>query len=234
MEKVIVGKNISKTYHMGEVEVKALDGIDFEIYSGEFLVVLGPSGSGKSTLINIIGGMDSVSGGEIYYKDRSLHNADEKQLTTYRRDAVGFVFQFYNLMPNLTAYENVKLSTEIATNPFKVDEILKAIELYDRKEHFPSQMSGGQQQRVAIARAIAKNPDILLCDEPTGALDITTGMQVLKTLIKFNKEYKKTVIIITHNASIAGIGNRVFHIKDGKIDKIIHNENPIEPEQVSW
>ncbi|WP_179631885.1 ABC transporter ATP-binding protein [Clostridium peptidivorans] len=234
LEAILKGKDIKKVYHMGEVEVRALDGIDFEIYNGEFLVVLGPSGSGKSTLLNMIGGMDKVSSGELYYKDKELHKANEKGLTIYRREAVGFVFQFYNLMPNLTAEENVKLSAELSKDPLNSKEMLKDVGLLDRLNHFPAQMSGGEQQRVAIARALAKNPDILLCDEPTGALDGKTGLMVLKLLRSFNKKYGKTVIIITHNSDIAKTADRVFYIKDGKLVNIIVNEKPLSPEEVSW
>ncbi len=234
MNVVLSAKNLSKYYQMGEVRVDALRGVDFEIYEGEFIVVLGPSGSGKSTMINLIGGMDTASAGEIYYKEVPLHTASESSLTQYRRNAVGFVFQFYNLMPNLTAYENVQLSVEIAKNPLDVKDVLEQVGLSDRSEHFPAQLSGGQQQRVAIARAVAKNPEILLCDEPTGALDFSTGIQVLKLLKEFNIKYKKTVIIITHNAGIADIADRVFYIRDGKLQKIKTNEKPLSPEEVSW
>lgn len=234
MKQILMAKGLSKYYEMGEVKVKALEKVDFEIYSGEFIVVLGPSGSGKSTMLNMIGGMDKCTTGEIYYKESPLHNASEKELTNYRRDAIGFVFQFYNLIPNLTCYENVKLSVEISKNPLSIDDVLKEVELSDRAGHFPSQLSGGQQQRVAIARAIVKNPEILLCDEPTGALDFETGLQVLKLLKKFNKNYKKTVIIITHNEGIGAIADRVFHVRDGKINKIVKNENPLSPEEVGW
>lgn len=234
MEILLKGKNISKDYKMGEVTVHALKNASFEIYDGEFIVVLGPSGSGKSTLLNIIGGMDKPTSGELFYENMPLHNADERSLTQYRRDAVGFVFQFYNLIPNLTAQENINLSVEIAKNPLKVEDVLKEIDLYDRKNHFPSQLSGGQQQRVAIARAIAKNPKILLCDEPTGALDLATGIQVLKLLKRFNEVHKKTVIIITHNTEISQIAHRVFYIIDGKIEKIKENPTPVSPEEVNW
>lgn len=234
MNVVLRAKKLSKYYQMGEVRVDALRGVDFEVYEGEFIVVLGPSGSGKSTMINLIGGMDTASSGEIYYKDMALHEASEKILTEYRRNAVGFVFQFYNLMPNLTAYENIQLSVEIARAPLDANTVLEQIGLADRAEHFPAQLSGGQQQRVAIARAIAKNPDILLCDEPTGALDFTTGIQVLKLLREFNLKYHKTVIIITHNADISQIADRVFYIKDGLLQRIETNESPLSPEEVSW
>lgn len=234
METVLVAKNLSKTYQMGEITVSALRGVNFEIFDGEFVVVLGPSGSGKSTMLNMIGGMDQASEGEIFFRGKSLHNASDKVLTQYRRNAIGFVFQFYNLIPNLTALENVKLSVELSKDPLDIEMVLNEVDLLDRADHFPSQLSGGQQQRVAIARAIAKNPDILLCDEPTGALDFSTGLSVLKLLKKFNKTYKKTVVIITHNAGIGKIGDRVFYIKDGLIDKVVVNERPLEPEEVTW
>lgn len=234
MNVLLTAKNVSKVYQMGEVTVQALRGVDFEIYKGEFIVVLGPSGSGKSTMINMIGGMDTASSGEIYYLGQPLHQATEKKLTEYRRHAVGFVFQFYNLMPNLTAVENVQLSAQISKEPLDPLEVLKQVGLADRADHFPAQLSGGEQQRVAIARAIAKNPDILLCDEPTGALDFSTGIQVLKLLRDFNKIYKKTVMIITHNAGIANMADRVFYIKDGMLERIQVNENPLDPEEVSW
>ncbi len=234
MGAILTAKNLTKTYQMGEVTVKALRGVDFEIFEGEFVVVLGPSGSGKSTMLNMIGGMDQASEGEISFRGKPLHNASDKVLTQYRRNAIGFVFQFYNLIPNLTAYENVKLSVELCKDPLDIEMVLGDVELLDRADHFPSQLSGGQQQRVAIARAIAKNPDILLCDEPTGALDFSTGLSVLKLLKKFNLTYKKTVIIITHNAGIGKIGDRVFYIKDGLIEKVVVNEKPMEPEEVNW
>ncbi|MBF4692771.1 ABC transporter ATP-binding protein [Fusibacter ferrireducens] len=234
MESILVAKNLSKTYQMGEVTVSALRDVNFEIYDGEFVVVLGPSGSGKSTMLNMIGGMDQASEGEIYFRGKALHNATDKTLTQFRRNAIGFVFQFYNLIPNLTAYENVKLSVELSKDPLDIEMVLNEVELLDRSDHFPSQLSGGQQQRVAIARAIAKNPDILLCDEPTGALDFSTGLSVLNLLKKFNKTYKKTVVIITHNAGIGKIGDRVFYIKDGQIEKVVVNDKPLAPEEVTW
>ena len=234
MDKVLSAQHLSKIYQMGEVNVNALKDVSFDIFEGEFVVVLGPSGSGKSTMLNMIGGMDKASEGEIFYRGEPLHNANEKRLTWYRRNAIGFVFQFYNLIPNLNTFENVQLSTQLSDHPLDPKQVLSEVGLLDRADHFPSQLSGGQQQRVAIARAIAKNPDILLCDEPTGALDFSTGLSVLKLLKQFNKTYKKTVIIITHNAGIGKIGDRVFHIKDGKIESIDINENPLEPEEVSW
>ncbi len=220
MEILIKGNNLYKTYVMGETKIDALAGIDFEIYQGEFLVILGPSGSGKSTFLNILGGMDKASAGEIYYKEEALHNATRKKLTKYRKEAVGFVFQFYNLMPNLTAVENVQLAKEISDSKLDELKILDDVGLLDRKDHFPAQLSGGQQQRVAIARALAKNPDILLCDEPTGALDSKSSDLVLKILRDFAHTYKKTIVLITHNASIAELADRVIYVRDGKIEKI--------------
>ncbi|OAT87118.1 ABC transporter ATP-binding protein [Desulfotomaculum copahuensis] len=234
MDTVLKARNLTKYYQMGEVKVEALKGVDFDIYAAEFIVMLGPSGSGKSTMLNIIGGMDTPSSGEIYFKGKPLHGASEKVLTEYRRNAVGFVFQFYNLMPNLTAYENVMLSVEIAQNPLKAEDVLEQVGLGDRAGHFPAQLSGGEQQRVAIARAVAKNPELLLCDEPTGALDSATGIQVLKVLKDFNERYKKTVIVITHNASIAQMANRVFYLKDGRLEHIDNVANPVPPKEVSW
>lgn len=231
---LIRASTLSKTYQMGEVQVRALRQVDFEITENEFIVILGPSGSGKSTLLNMVGGMDKASSGELYYRDNALHKADSRQLTLYRRNAVGFVFQFYNLIPNLTAWENVSLAAEIAKNPFDVGETLAQVGLAERKDHFPSQLSGGEQQRVALARAIVKNPELLLCDEPTGALDSQTSIQVLKILKDFHEIYHKTVIIITHNAGVAAIADRVFYIKDGGISRIVTNANPISPEKVTW
>jgi putative ABC transport system ATP-binding protein len=231
---LIVAKNLQKRYQMGEVTVHALRGVDFTLYHGELVVVLGPSGSGKSTLLNIIGGMDRASAGELYFGERSLHNAAERELTLYRRHEVGFIFQFYNLMPNLTAYENVNLAAEIAREPFDIDELLEQVGLADRKDHFPSQLSGGEQQRVAIARALAKNPRMLLCDEPTGALDLPTGIQILKVLRDFCDRYHKTVVIITHNSAIAQMAERVVYLKDGLVDRVLVNEHPASPEKVTW
>lgn len=234
MKTLLSAKEISKVYTMGEHQIFALRQASFDFYEGEFVVVLGASGSGKSTMLNIVGGMDRPTGGEIYYRGQAIHNANDRELTRYRRDTIGFVFQFYNLMPNLTALENVQLASEIAQDPLPPEEVLKDIELLDRKDHFPSQLSGGQQQRIAIARAIAKNPDILLCDEPTGALDFMTGISVLNVLRNFNKKYRKTVVIITHNAGIAAIADRVFTLKDGEIMSVVTNDSPVSPEEVSW
>lgn len=234
MSALIRAIGLTKTYQMGEVEVKALIDTDFEIFENEFIVILGPSGSGKSTLLNMVGGMDQATRGQLFYKDIPLHSASSKELTLYRRNAVGFVFQFYNLIPNLTAYENISLSAEIAKDPIEICSILSQFGLTDRSDHFPSQLSGGEQQRIAVARAIAKNPELLLCDEPTGALDSQTSIQVLRTLKDFHEKYNKTVIIITHNAGVAAIADRVFYIKDGGISRIVVNDNPIPPEKVTW
>jgi putative ABC transport system ATP-binding protein len=234
MDAIMTAKNITKKFMIGEIEVNALNGVSFELYEGELVVILGPSGSGKSTLLNIIGGIETVSSGEIEYKNVNLNASSKAQLTNYRRDNIGFIFQFYNLMPNLTALENIELVYEMSNNPIDSKMLIERVGLLDRADHFPSKLSGGQQQRVAIARAICKNPDLLLCDEPTGALDIKTGVQILQLLSDFNKEYKKTVVIITHNADIAQIANRVFYVKDGLIEKIMENKNPILPSQVKW
>ncbi|MDH7523989.1 MAG: ABC transporter ATP-binding protein [Peptococcaceae bacterium] len=234
METLILAKRIGKYYRMGEVTVKALREVDFELYEGEFVVILGPSGSGKSTLLNLIGGMDTVSDGELYYGSTPLHLADSKTLTAYRRSTVGFVFQFYNLIPSLTAYENVSLSAEIAQQPFPAGEMLERVGLADRLAHFPSQLSGGEQQRVALARAMVKNPRMLLCDEPTGALDYNTSIQVLRLLKEFCEAFEKTVVVITHNTAIARIADRVFYLKDGRLARIETNENPLPPEKVTW
>ncbi len=227
-------ENVTKHYQMGEITVKALQGVTFDLFEGEFVVILGPSGSGKSTMLNIIGGIDKPSSGHVFYNNKDISKANERDLTKYRRNGVGFVFQFYNLIPNLTAFENIAISSQLSPNPLDIDELLSKIGLLDRKHHFPSQLSGGQQQRIAIARAIGKNPHILLCDEPTGALDFKTGIEVLKILKDFNTEYQKTVVIITHNAGISEMGDRVFYIKDGLIDKIVVNEHPVSPLEVSW
>ncbi|MCL2766457.1 MAG: ABC transporter ATP-binding protein [Peptococcaceae bacterium] len=234
MKTILSARNISKVYQVGENKVYALRDTSFDLYGGEFVVVLGASGSGKSTMLNLIGGMDRPTAGEIFYRDRPLHLADNRELTAYRRETIGFVFQFYNLMPNLTAMENILLATEIAADPLPAEQVLNDVNLLDRKDHFPSQLSGGEQQRIAIARAVAKNPEILLCDEPTGALDFGTGLSVLQVLLNFNQNYGKTVAIITHNAGIADIANRVFTLKDGGITHIKTNDQPIPPEEVNW
>ncbi len=225
---------ISKYYKMGEMEVKALENASFEINKGELVVILGPSGSGKSTLLNIIGGMDAPTKGTVIVEDSEITQYNEKQLTAYRRNQVGFVFQFYNIMANLTAFENVELATEICKEPLDIEDTLSQVGLAERKDHFPSQLSGGEQQRVAIARAVAKNPLLLLCDEPTGALDYKTGVAILVLLKKVNRELGKTVVVITHNASIAGMADKVIKMRSGKIAEITINENPIDPERVEW
>jgi putative ABC transport system ATP-binding protein len=219
---------------MGEVEVKALKEAEFEIKSGEMVVVLGPSGSGKSTLLNILGGMDTSTSGKVLFQGIDISKYDEKQLTHFRRKNIGFIFQFYNLMPNLTAKENIELATEISDNPMDIEAVLEKVGLKERMNHFPSQMSGGEQQRVAIARAVAKNPDVLLCDEPTGALDYTTGKMVLNLLGNINKETGKTVIIITHNQPIASIAMRVIKMRSGEIIENYINDNPADPEMIEW
>lgn len=227
-------ENVVKEYDMGEIKVTALKKADFNLVKGELVVVLGPSGSGKSTLLNIMGGMDTPTKGHVYYGAMDISTFNEEQLTSFRRHQVGFVFQFYNLMPNLTVRENVELATEISENPLDVDEVLEQVGLEKRGNHFPAQLSGGEQQRVAIARAVAKNPEVLLCDEPTGALDHLTGVKVLRLLCDINQSTGKTVIIITHNQPIAGIADRVIKMSSGEIVEIIENRQRIEPEKVEW
>lgn len=234
MEEIMKVTELKKEYHMGEVIVHALRGVNFELYDGEFVVILGPSGSGKSTILNIIGGIDTATSGEINYRGQEVELLDEKALTKYRRKVIGFVFQFYNLVPNLTARENIMLASELSDDPVDIDELLESVELGERGDHFPSQLSGGEQQRIAIARAVAKNPDILLCDEPTGALDVKTGIGALKVLQQFNRTYKKTVAVITHNKSIGEIADRVIYVKDGVIEKIVTNESPMPAQEVVW
>jgi putative ABC transport system ATP-binding protein len=236
MEKSLLMKveNVSKDYRMGEVSVNALQDASIEVYDGEFIVILGPSGSGKSTLLNILGGMDLPTSGRVFVKDEEINKYNDRKLTAYRRDKVGFVFQFYNLMANLTARENVELATEMCKNAMNIDDVLDEVGLGDRKDHFPSQMSGGEQQRVAIARAVAKNPLMLLCDEPTGALDYKTGLLILSLLHKINREFHKTVIIITHNMAIGAMADRVIKMRSGRIVEIKENENPISPERIEW
>jgi len=219
-EVVFEVRGLTKVYDMGEVQVHALRGLDLELYSGELVCLLGPSGSGKSTFLNILGGLDTATSGTVVYRDHVLTNATDKELTAYRRYHVGFVFQFYNLIPSLTALENVAVVTEIAENPMAPEEALRIVDLADRKDHFPAQLSGGQQQRVAIARAIAKNPEVLLCDEPTGALDSATGVVVLEALERVNRELGTTTAVITHNADIAGMADRVIHFIDGRIGSV--------------
>jgi len=225
---------LKKSYLTGETEVHALRGITTDIPSGELVVMLGPSGSGKSTFLNIIGGLDQPSSGKVFFKGKDLANFNNHELTYYRREHVGFVFQAYNLVPSLTALENVALVTEISANPMEPLTALEIVGLTNRANHFPSQMSGGEQQRVAIARALAKRPEVLLCDEPTGALDSATGIVVLNALMTVNKDYGTTTIIITHNAAIAQLADRIIHFADGMIQQVQINENRKTPEQISW
>ena len=234
MEALIRADKISKDFSLGEITVHALKRVSFSLFPEEMIVILGPSGSGKSTMLNILGGIETATEGELYYEGEPLKWDDKKTLTEYRRRHIGFVFQFYNLMPGLTALENVELAAQLSADPLDPEELICQVGLGDRKNHFPSKLSGGQQQRVAIARALCKNPDILLCDEPTGALDSQTGVQILKLLSDFNHRYKKTVVVITHNQKIAQIADRVFFFKDGELEKIEVNETPRKPEDVDW
>jgi putative ABC transport system ATP-binding protein len=234
MPPVFEVRGLTKTYVMGEVEVHALRGIDLDVDDGRLLVILGHSGSGKSTLLNILGGLDVPTAGRVVYRGEDLTIADERALTSFRRHRVGFVFQFYNLIPSLTARENVDLVTEIAEHPLPAIEALALMGLADRADHFPAQMSGGEQQRVAIARAIAKRPDVLLCDEPTGALDITTGVVVLDALARVNAELQTTVAVITHNASIAGMADRVVTLADGRIAEVRDNAQKAAAGDIRW
>ncbi len=231
---VFKATGITKVYHMGEVEVHALRGVDLELAESEFVVLLGPSGSGKSTLLNILGGLDVPSSGQVFYRDRDLTIAGESALTEYRRHHIGFVFQFYNLIPSLTARENVGLVTEIVENPMAPEEALGLVNLSDRMDHFPSQLSGGEQQRVAIARAIAKRPAVLLCDEPTGALDIGTGIVVLEAIARVNRELGTATVVITHNAAIAAMADRVVRLSDGHIACVERNLQRRSPQELSW
>ncbi|MCE3011018.1 MAG: ABC transporter ATP-binding protein [Proteobacteria bacterium] len=231
---VFSAKGLSKIYQMGDVTVRALHDVNLELYEGEFVVLLGPSGSGKSTLLNILGGLDTATVGEVFYRDHDLVKSDDHELTAFRRDHVGFVFQFYNLIPSLTAEENVALVTDISRSPMSPREALELVGLSDRARHFPSQLSGGEQQRVAVARAVAKRPDILLCDEPTGALDFSTGKMVLNAILRVNKELGTLVAIITHNAAIAGISDRVVHLADGSIRSIDINRKRGFLEDIKW
>lgn len=234
MDTLIRANGLCKDYQLGEIVVHALSRVSFTIKRGEFIVVLGPSGSGKSTLLNMIGGIENATAGEIFYQDTALHTADAKALTTYRRDHVGFVFQFYNLMQGLTALENIQLAAELSKDPLDASLLLDQVGLLDRADHYPSKLSGGQQQRISIARALCKNPDILLCDEPTGALDSDTGVQILSLLSDFRKRYGKTIIVITHNDKIAEIADRVFYFKNGQLEHIEVNEAPRSPDEVEW
>ncbi len=233
-ESVLEAHELVKTYPMGEVEVVALRGVDLELFKGELVVMLGPSGSGKSTLLNILGGLDRPTRGRFRYLDHELEKASDRELTRYRREHVGFVFQFYNLIPSLTARENVALVTDIAEHPMTPEDALALVQLEHRLDHFPSQLSGGEQQRVAIARAVAKRPDLLLCDEPTGALDHVTGVKVLEVIDRVNRELGTTTAVITHNAIIAGMADRVMHFADGRIASVTSNEHKLEPGAMQW
>jgi putative ABC transport system ATP-binding protein len=233
-DNVFTAQALVKTYSSGEVEVQALRGIDLEIAAGEVVVLLGPSGSGKSTLLNIMGGLDHATSGRLYFKETDLTRLNDRGLTTYRRCHVGFVFQFYNLIPSLTAYENVALVTEIADDPMRPDEALALVGLEARLDHFPAQLSGGEQQRVAIARAIAKRPEVLLCDEPTGALDSKTGILVIDALLAINAQLGTTTLIITHNAAIQEVADRVLFFADGQISKVARNERRRAAAELVW
>ncbi len=234
MSKYIEFKNVKKVYKMGEVNIEALSGVNFSVDKGEFVVVAGASGAGKSTILNILGGMDSPTNGEIIVDGKYINDYSNKELITYRRYDIGFVFQFYNLVQNLTAKENVELATQICKDPLNIDEIMEAVGLQDRKNNFPAQLSGGEQQRVAIARALAKNPKILLCDEPTGALDYNTGKSILKLLQDMCRTMEMTVIIITHNLALTPMGDKVIRVKNGKIESVVINENPTPVERIEW
>lgn len=233
-DRVFHMHSVSKVYHMGDVEVRALCSVELDLLEGEFVVFLGPSGSGKSTLLNILGALDTPTTGEVRFRDHVLSGADDRGLTRFRREHVGFVFQFYNLIPSLTALENVALVTEIAEHPMSAKEALQLVGLEQRMSHFPSQLSGGEQQRVAIARAIAKRPDVLLCDEPTGALDFPTGKLVLEVLKKINEELGTTVAVITHNSAIAGMADRVIRLGSGEIVDVKVNASKLDPDQLMW
>ena len=233
-ETVFSARGLTKVYRTGEVEIHALRGVDLDLYAGEFVVLLGPSGSGKSTLLNILGGLDVPSAGHVSYRDHDLSAADEEALTRFRREHVGFVFQFYNLIPSLPARENVEVVTEIATTPMRAAEALTLVGLGDRVDAFPAQLSGGQQQRVAIARAIAKQPEVLLCDEPTGALDSETGVVVLEALSEVNERLGTTTVVITHNAGIAAMAHRVIYLSDGRIVREERNAGRKKAGEISW
>ena len=227
-------ENVTKVYHMGEIDIHAADGIDFEIMKGEFVVIVGPSGAGKTTVLNVLGGMDTATDGAIWVDGKNIAKYNKNELTSYRRDDIGFVFQFYNLVPNLTALENVELALQICKNPLNARVVLRDVGLEERMKNFPAQLSGGEQQRVSIARALAKNPKLLLCDEPTGALDYNTGKQILKLLQDMCREKGMTGIVITHNQAIAPMADRVIRIKNGKVSSMTVNEHPVSVETIEW
>jgi len=233
-ETVFRATGLTKIYEMGEIKIEALRGVDLQLYRGELVVLLGPSGSGKSTLLNILGGLDVPTSGQVRFLDHDLSHDDDQELTRYRREHVGFVFQFYNLIPSLTARENVELVTQIAERPMDAADALRLVGLGDRLEHFPAQLSGGEQQRVAIARAVAKRPDVLLCDEPTGALDFTTGKVVLEVLAEVNESQGTTTALITHNAGIAAMAHRVIRMRSGRIIEVERNQTRREPAELQW
>lgn len=234
MKTIVEFKNVSKKYKMGEVSINALENVNFSIEQGEFVIILGASGAGKTTILNILGGMDSASSGDVYVNGELITGFNKKQLTKYRREQIGFVFQFYNLIPNLTALENVEFATSVCKDFMDAKEMLTKVGLSNRLNNFPTQLSGGEQQRVAIARAIAKNPLLLLCDEPTGALDYETGKKVLKLLHEINTNFNKTIALITHNSLIAPMADKVIHVKNGTIDKIEINEHKVPVEEIEW
>ena len=234
MDTFVKLENITKIYHMGEVEIRAADNINFSIKKGEFVVIVGPSGAGKTTVINILGGMDTATGGTLTVDGKDITAYDSRQLTGYRRDDIGFVFQFYNLIPNLTALENVELALQICKDPLDAKKVLEDVGLGDRLDNFPAQLSGGEQQRVSIARALAKNPKLLLCDEPTGALDYNTGKAILKLLQNMCRERGMTVIVITHNQALAPMADRLIHIKNGQVPHMETNENPMSIDEIEW
>lgn len=227
-------RDVTKTYHMGEVAIHAADGVNFAIEKGEFVVIVGPSGAGKTTVLNILGGMDSATSGEVWVDGVNIAQYNSRQLTSYRRDDIGFVFQFYNLVQNLTTLENVELALQICKNPLNASQVLQEVGLGDRLANFPAQLSGGEQQRVSIARALAKNPKLLLCDEPTGALDYQTGKAILKLLQDTCREKGMTVIVITHNSALAPMADRVIKIKNGQVSRMTLNESPIPVEEIEW
>lgn len=234
MDEFVKLQDITKIYKMGEVEIRAADGISFFVKKGEFVVIVGPSGAGKTTVLNILGGMDTATEGTLLVDGENVTQYSSRQLTEYRREDIGFVFQFYNLVPNLTALENVELALQICRDPLDARQVLEEVGLGDRLNNFPAQLSGGEQQRVSIARALAKNPKLLLCDEPTGALDYNTGKAILKLLQDMCREKGMTVILITHNSAIAPMADRVIHIKNGKVWKILENESPVPVETIEW